>query len=252
MRSRRCSTPPFGPDRRQRTAYRVRAGVAPIAALSFAAFGSGGTLLGSVQCWPVAFDDAHRGRAARDGRPGRGRARGAGPRLRPRLDGGGARQRRCQWRLRADDDRPIPTIMGVFSAFRRIIRPAGHCRARSNGIACWHGPPTATPFPPARASLLPIGACSRRCDARAACNHPRHTPDRAAMLMSASSRPARLVYGPNGFRALSPGDHVLCAASGARIALDALRYWSVDLQQPYATAALAVEAITGRTPAPRA
>jgi hypothetical protein len=47
----------------------------------------------------------------------------------------------------------------------------------------------------------------------------------------------------NGFRMLSPGDHVICAVSGERIALDALRYWSVARQQPYASAGIASRAI---------
>ena len=69
------------------------------------------------------------------------------------------------------------------------------------------------------------------------------------MLMSASSRAARLHFGPNGFRILSQGDHVVCARSGVRIPLEELRYWSVDRQEAYATCALAVEAITGASPA---
>jgi predicted N-acetyltransferase YhbS len=44
----------FGADRHGRTAYRVRAGMAPVAALSFAAVEQG-TLVGSIQCWPVAL-----------------------------------------------------------------------------------------------------------------------------------------------------------------------------------------------------
>lgn len=64
--------------------------------------------------------------------------------------------------------------------------------------------------------------------------------------MTSSSRTARLHYGPNGFRVLANGDHVLCAISGARIALEELRYWSVDRQEAYASCALAVEAITGQ------
>lgn len=63
------------------------------------------------------------------------------------------------------------------------------------------------------------------------------------MLMSNTDRPARLHYMANGFRVLSPGDHVVCATSGARIRLDDLRYWSVTRQQPYATAQLASEAL---------
>lgn len=44
----------FGAGRHGRTAYRVRAGTAPIDALSFAAI-EGETLVGSIQCWPVAL-----------------------------------------------------------------------------------------------------------------------------------------------------------------------------------------------------
>jgi predicted N-acetyltransferase YhbS len=44
----------FGADRHQRTAYRVRAGVDWLPALSFAAL-DGAELVGSVQCWPVAL-----------------------------------------------------------------------------------------------------------------------------------------------------------------------------------------------------
>lgn len=42
----------FGPDRRQRTAYRLRAGTEPIPDLSFAAI-EDDTIVGSIQCWPV-------------------------------------------------------------------------------------------------------------------------------------------------------------------------------------------------------
>jgi predicted N-acetyltransferase YhbS len=44
----------FGADRHTRTAYRVREGVAPEPAMSFAAL-EGGKLVGSIQCWPVAL-----------------------------------------------------------------------------------------------------------------------------------------------------------------------------------------------------
>ena len=66
------------------------------------------------------------------------------------------------------------------------------------------------------------------------------------MLMSNTDRLARLHYMANGFRVLSAGDHVVCAVSGARIALDELRYWSVRNQQPFATAAIASEALSPR------
>ena len=63
------------------------------------------------------------------------------------------------------------------------------------------------------------------------------------MLMSHANRAARLHYMANGFRVLSPGSHVVCAASGARIVLEDLRYWDVAAQQPFASAALAMEAM---------
>lgn len=63
------------------------------------------------------------------------------------------------------------------------------------------------------------------------------------MLMSNTDRPARLHYMANGFRVLNPGDHVVCAVSTTRIALDDLRYWSVAKQEAYATAALATQAM---------
>lgn len=66
------------------------------------------------------------------------------------------------------------------------------------------------------------------------------------MLMSNTDRPARLHYTANGFRVLSPGDHVVCAVSGARIALEDLRYWSVARQEPFASAAIASEALAPR------
>lgn len=66
------------------------------------------------------------------------------------------------------------------------------------------------------------------------------------MLMSNTDRPARLHYMANGFRVLSPGDHVLCGVSGARIALEDLRYWSPEHQQAYASAQIASEALSPR------
>jgi hypothetical protein len=62
------------------------------------------------------------------------------------------------------------------------------------------------------------------------------------MLMSQSGRPAKLHYLANGFRVLVPGDHVICAVSGEKIALDHLRYWSVAKQEAYASAEIATRA----------
>jgi hypothetical protein len=66
------------------------------------------------------------------------------------------------------------------------------------------------------------------------------------MLMSPTARAARLHYMANGFRVLSPGDHVACAVSGERVPLEALRYWSVARQEPYASAELAAQAMAAR------
>lgn len=66
------------------------------------------------------------------------------------------------------------------------------------------------------------------------------------MLMSSNhARPARLHYMANGFRVLASGDHVVCAVSGEKIALEALRYWSVAKQEPYASAEIATKAMPG-------
>lgn len=62
------------------------------------------------------------------------------------------------------------------------------------------------------------------------------------MLMSNNGREARLHYMQGTFRVLTPGDHVVCAVTGRRIPLDALRYWSVARQQAYADAEVSVHA----------
>ncbi|MDG2533119.1 N-acetyltransferase [Sphingomonas sp. HITSZ_GF] len=46
----------FGPGRRARTAYKVRLGTSAIPELSFAAVAEDGSLLGSIQCWPVSLE----------------------------------------------------------------------------------------------------------------------------------------------------------------------------------------------------
>jgi hypothetical protein len=62
------------------------------------------------------------------------------------------------------------------------------------------------------------------------------------MLMSGSGRVAKIHFLDGTFRLLSEGDHVLCAITGKRIALDDLRYWSVARQEAYADAAASLEA----------
>ncbi|NBW74291.1 MAG: DUF2093 domain-containing protein [Sphingomonadaceae bacterium] len=66
------------------------------------------------------------------------------------------------------------------------------------------------------------------------------------MLMSSSDRPASLFYQANGFRVLTPGKHVVCAATGEAIALETLRYWSVERQEAYASPEVATRHLLGQ------
>lgn len=45
---------------------------------------------------------------------------------------------------------------------------------------------------------------------------------------------ARLHYGDGEFAVMKPGRYVVCAVSGKTIPLEALRYWSPELQEAYA------------------
>ncbi|MEY4952729.1 MAG: hypothetical protein RL299_1153 [Pseudomonadota bacterium] len=47
----------FEPERRQRTAYKLREGVEWLPGLSFAAIDAEDNLVGTIQCWPVALTD---------------------------------------------------------------------------------------------------------------------------------------------------------------------------------------------------
>jgi len=47
---------------------------------------------------------------------------------------------------------------------------------------------------------------------------------------------AVIEYGDGDFQILKPGAFVTCAVTGTRIPLKALRYWSVDKQEPYVNA----------------
>lgn len=46
---------------------------------------------------------------------------------------------------------------------------------------------------------------------------------------------AELEYLDGEFRVLHPGAFVRCAVTGEAIKLEDLRYWNVDLQEPYAS-----------------
>ncbi len=53
-------------------------------------------------------------------------------------------------------------------------------------------------------------------------------------VMERDQGEARLHYLDGEYEIVTPGGYVLCAVTGIQIPLDALRYWSVDLQEAYA------------------
>jgi hypothetical protein len=57
---------------------------------------------------------------------------------------------------------------------------------------------------------------------------------------------AKLKYLSGEFQVLEPGDFVSCAVTGKPISLDQLRYWSVELQEPYASAEISFERTVAR------
>jgi hypothetical protein len=65
------------------------------------------------------------------------------------------------------------------------------------------------------------------------------------MLMSSGENAATLIYGPNGFRVVKPGRFVVCAVTAETIALDELRYWSVERQEAYASPEIATRRLLG-------
>ncbi len=52
---------------------------------------------------------------------------------------------------------------------------------------------------------------------------------------------ARVKFSDGEFQVVSPGDFVTCAVTGKPIALADLRYWSVALQEAYASAEASLE-----------
>ena len=44
---------------------------------------------------------------------------------------------------------------------------------------------------------------------------------------------ATIKYLPNNFQVIQNGDHVICAISGKKIALENLTYWNVEDQEAY-------------------
>lgn len=62
--------------------------------------------------------------------------------------------------------------------------------------------------------------------------------------------PAEVEYLDGEYHVVRAGSYVVCAVTGTHIPLEALRYWSVDLQEAYASPAIALKRMqeTGRTP----
>lgn len=52
---------------------------------------------------------------------------------------------------------------------------------------------------------------------------------------------AQVRYLDGEFEVVTPGEFVRCAVTGQRIPLADLRYWSVDAQEAYASAAISVQ-----------
>jgi hypothetical protein len=75
-----------------------------------------------------------------------------------------------------------------------------------------------------------------------------------AVLLNRTERPAPMPgeadvkYLDGDFRVIRPGAFVRCAVTGVAIPLEELRYWSVDLQEAYATP----EAVLQRSGSPYA
>tara|TARA_B100001057_G_scaffold292926_1_gene292991 strand:- start:2881 stop:3078 length:198 start_codon:yes stop_codon:yes gene_type:complete len=44
---------------------------------------------------------------------------------------------------------------------------------------------------------------------------------------------AKIKFLPNNFQIIEHGDYVKCAVSGKKIYLENLKYWNVELQEPY-------------------
>lgn len=72
-----------------------------------------------------------------------------------------------------------------------------------------------------------------------------------ALLLNRFDRPppmageAEVKFLDGGFRIVRPGAFVRCAVTGVPIPLEELKYWSVDLQEAYATPEAVIRRETG-------
>ncbi|WP_134494269.1 DUF2093 domain-containing protein [Microvirga pakistanensis] len=55
-------------------------------------------------------------------------------------------------------------------------------------------------------------------------------------------------YLDSNLRVIKPGAFVRCAVTGEPIPLDELKYWSVELQEAYASPEAVMRRITGQSP----
>lgn len=60
-----------------------------------------------------------------------------------------------------------------------------------------------------------------------------HTGGMDAITGRGGPGEAKLRYLNAQFEVVRPGRYVVCAVTGRKIALEDLRYWSVELQEPY-------------------
>ncbi|WP_374630889.1 DUF2093 domain-containing protein [Ferrovibrio sp.] len=58
---------------------------------------------------------------------------------------------------------------------------------------------------------------------------------------------ARLHFRDGSYDIVVPGNYVICAVTGMRIPLDRLRYWDVPSQRAFVSAAVAVQALWGKS-----
>lgn len=64
-------------------------------------------------------------------------------------------------------------------------------------------------------------------------------------MTEAFKREAKLIYHSGSFDVVQSGDHVVCAVSGQPVSVEALNYWSAELQEAYAKPALMIERLRG-------
>jgi hypothetical protein len=70
-------------------------------------------------------------------------------------------------------------------------------------------------------------------------------------VMERDQGEARLHYLDGEYEIVVAGSYVICAVTGTHIPLDALRYWSVDLQEAYANPTIATQRAQEKGLAPK-